>query len=245
MNPLTTDTPARSRGPAIGGFLIAGTVVAIAFLLMNGISGPWFRKSASEADDARSFLKERKVEPLSGELQTLLADPSKPWVPSETHPLSSQTAPAFSLPDVEGNSVSLESLLAKGPVVVVFYYGYSCNHCVAQLFGLNDDLKYFRELGATVVAIGPDSSELTRTKYAKYGAFGFPVLADEKRTVASRFGVFRPKTPNSKEWEAHGTFVIDRTAVIRWVNTGDEPFTNNATLLAEIANVENRFPLNP
>jgi cytochrome oxidase Cu insertion factor (SCO1/SenC/PrrC family) len=33
-------------------------------------------------------------------------------------------APEFSLPDADGKTVALSALLAKGPVVVVFYRGY-------------------------------------------------------------------------------------------------------------------------
>ncbi|MFO0938283.1 MAG: peroxiredoxin family protein [Gemmataceae bacterium] len=242
MTEFDTMLHKRSYGQTIGGVIFAGSIAILAFVLMNGAPWSGSRKGKSEADDARAFLKEKQVVPLSGGLQSLLTDPSKGRVPSEPHALLGQPAPAFSLEDVDGIPVSLESLLMNGPVVVVFYYGYSCNHCVAQLFGLNDDLKYFRELGATVVAIGPDTSELTRTKYAKYGAFGFPVLSDEKRVVASRFGVYRPKAESKPSWEAHGTFVVDRKGTIQSVNTGDEPFTQNVTLLAELAKLEGRTP---
>jgi peroxiredoxin Q/BCP len=141
---------------------------------------------------------------------------------------------------VDGQPASLEEFLARGPVVLVFYYGYSCNHCVSQLFDLNEDLKYFRELGATTAAIGPDSPAKTREKYAEFGAFGFPVLSDSDRQVAARYGLFRPKLGDVAEWQAHGTFVLDRQGIVRWANTGSEPFTGNVTLLAELAHCENR-----
>ena len=46
--------------------------------------------------------------------------------------------------------------------MLVFYYGYHCNHCVKQLFGLHDDIERFRALGATVVAVSADLPETTR-----------------------------------------------------------------------------------
>ena len=36
----------------------------------------------------------------------------------------------------------------------------------------------------------------------------------------------------------HGTFVIDRQGKVIWTNRGDSPFTENRTLLHEIARVE-------
>ena len=58
-------------------------------------------------------------------------------------------------------TVQLAKELKKGPVVVVFYLGYYCNHCVSQLFDLNEDVRYFHELGAEVIAISADPPELT------------------------------------------------------------------------------------
>jgi peroxiredoxin len=237
MNDNPQLTEKRGHLPALTGTLLAASIVGIAYLTVTGLSPSRSPQTRSEADDAKEYLRDKKVEPLSGPLQTLLADTSKPRVPTEKHALLGGPAPAFSVPDADDHLVSLESLLTRGPVVLVFYYGYSCNHCVAQLFALNDDLKYFRELGAIVVAIGPDTSERTRKKYAEFGAFGFPVLSDTNRTVASRYGVYRPKVEGTREWEAHGTFLIDRSGIIRWANTGDEPFIGNATLLAELARI--------
>lgn len=226
----------------VGVVFTAGSVVLVCYLAVVGFSPPRPAGTSSEADSAREYLRERKAEPLSGPLQTLLADTAKPRVPTETHPLLGHPAPAFSLPDVDGNPASLEGFLARGPVVLVFYYGYSCNHCVSQLFDLNEDLKYFRELGAAVVAVGPDAPAKTREKYVEFGAFGFPVLSDADRQVAARYGLYRPKLGEAKEWQAHGTFVLDRRGVVRWANTGGEPFTGNVTLLAELVGHEGRVP---
>jgi peroxiredoxin len=229
------------RLPLVATVVVATGAVIMAYLMVTNFSPARLEKrDRTEAESAADYLRDRGVAPLSGPLKSVLADSKKPRVPTEKHPLLNQAAPAFQRPDVDGQAVSLEGLLAKGPVVLVFYYGYTCNHCVAQLFGLNDDLKYFRELNATVVAVSPDAADKTRERYAKYGAFGFPVLSDPEpeRAVAARYGVFRPAVGPTPEWQAHGTFVIDRGGVVRWANTGDEPFTDTATLLAELARLE-------
>ena len=191
---------------------------------------------ADVAKDAQDYLRENKPEPLP----EVLAAPTKPLVPTDQHALLNQLAPGFTLTDADGNPVELDDLLSRGPVVVVFYFGYQCNHCVSQLFDLNEDIQHFRGLDATVVAISPDKSEHTRERYKKYGAFDFPVLADVDHAVARKYGVSRPAVAGLKAWEAHGTFVIGRDRYIHWAKTGDEPFTGNGTLLAEIKRLEGK-----
>ena len=51
-----------------------------------------------------------------------------------------QTAPDFALPDATGRPVSLASLLASGPVVLVFYRGNWCPYCNVQLRAYNQAL---------------------------------------------------------------------------------------------------------
>jgi thioredoxin-dependent peroxiredoxin len=187
------------------------------------------------ANDAKAFLRSEKPLPLFEPLHELLSDGK--FVPreSQTHPLLGHTAPDFELPDDQGKRVSLKSLLEEGPVVVVFYYGYHCNHCVGQLFGLNEDLPRFVELGTRVVAISGDPSELTASRFAEYGRFGFPVLSDEDHHVAQSYGVFQPASDKQPENQLHGTFVIDADGTILWCNSGNKPFLDNKTLLTVIA----------
>lgn len=197
------------------------------------------------AAEAADYLRAKNADPLSGDLQALLTDPAKKSVPTEQHALLKQLAPTFALSGADDKRVELEALLARGPVVLVFYYGYSCDHCVAQLFGIEKDLRYFTELKATVVGLSPDAPAKTRERYAEYGPFHFPVASDPDRAVAGKYAVFRPAAGDLPKWQAHGTFVIGRDRRVRWVNTGTEPFTDNVTLLRELAAAEGRLPTAP
>jgi peroxiredoxin len=170
----------------------------------------------------------------------MLADPARNAVPTQPHPLLGKKAPEFTLEDPHGAVHSLDSLLERGPVVLVFYYGYYCNHCVGQLFALDKDIAYFRELGTEVVALSPDPPASTRQRFRRYGAFHFPVLSDPKNAVAERYGVFRPARPGQEENLDHATFVLDRDGVVRWVQSGDEPFTDDRALLLELDRLTGR-----
>jgi peroxiredoxin len=195
-----------------------------------------------DSQGARQFLQTKNVRPLSGQLEQLLANPAEFHVQSQSHPLLGQTAPGFELRDSSHQPWKLSDALARGPVVVVFYYGYYCNHCVGQLLAVHADIERFRELGATVVAVSPDPPETTRERFRKHGPFAFPVLADPGNQIAQQYGVFRPARADQPESLEHGTFVVGRDGRVDWAQHGDEPFTGNRTLLYEIAQVEGRLP---
>ena len=187
------------------------------------------------ANDAKAYLRSEKTRPLVEPLHEILSDAK--FVPKESQPheLLGKTAPDFELPDDGGVLVSLKALLNEGPVVLVFYYGYHCNHCVGQLFGLNEDLPRFVEMGTQVVAISGDPVDLTAKRFAEYGRFYFPVLSDKDNRVAQQFGVFQSEADGKPEMQLHGTFVINSDGMVLWANTGNKPFLDNQTLLTVIA----------
>lgn len=194
------------------------------------------------AGGAERYLRFRKSTPLSEPLEKIVTDKDTYFKETEEHPLLGQPAPEIRLRDHLGKLVTLKMLSEKGPVVAVFYYGYWCDHCVAQLFGLEEDLGKFAELDATIVAISADSAEHTQEKFDRYGAFSFPVLSDPDHKVAETYGVYKPASEDAHEQDLHGTFLIDREGVVRWVDTGDQPFIHNQTLLYELCKMEGRLP---
>jgi peroxiredoxin len=187
------------------------------------------------ANDAEAYLAVAKPQDLVTPLADLLADAEFTPVDSEPHPLLGQSAPEFPLPNDRRETVSLQELIDQGPVVVVFYYGYGGSLCVAQLFGLQKDLAYFRELGAQVVAISSDSSEHTAERFAEYGRFDFPVLSDPDNAIAQQWGVFTPRSADADEDRLHGTFLIDRSGQVIFANRGYQPFLDNKSLLFWLA----------
>lgn len=185
--------------------------------------------------DAEAYLKVVRTDALPAETAAVLADTAYTPTPSDGHPLLGKAAPGFTLPDHTGKPVTLSDLRAKGPVVVVFYYGYHCSHCVAQLFALNDDLKHFANLGATVVAVSADPPEDTAARIAEYGTFGFPVVSDAGNEVAEAYGTFAPGEDGSEDGLLHGTFIVSRSGEVAWAYTGLTPFVANKSLLFTLA----------
>lgn len=170
--------------------LITCGVVLVIALALKPYWTSWLYPNV--AAEARRFLREKNVRPLSEDLQAILTSSAQGSLPTQVHPLLGRTAPDFTLKDDRGEATTLRRCLESGPVVLVFYYGYHCNHCVGQLFAVNDDLAKFRELDATVIATSADPVEETQTRYAEYGRFGFTVLSDPGNQVAAQYGVFKP-----------------------------------------------------
>jgi peroxiredoxin Q/BCP len=184
---------------------------------------------------AKAMLERHNAFPLSEPLQKILTDWKTFADATQDHRLVGKPAPDFTLVASDGSNVTLKDLLAKGPVVLAFYYGYYCDHCVAQLYAINQDLAYFKELGATVVALSADRPEETRAKFAEYkdkgGAFAFPVLSDPENKIAERYDCFFPFKPGRPELQLHGTFLIDQKGIVRFAHTGLSPYTNHRSLL--------------
>jgi peroxiredoxin len=194
------------------------------------------------AASTREFLRNREVKPLSEPLERLLADTTKELVKTHPHPLLGKRAPDFELVDHQSQARRLHEQLKKGPVVLIFYYGYHCNHCVGQLFAVHDDIAKIRELGAEVIAVSADPPEWTCERFKQYGPFAFPVLSDPGNKVAQVYGVFQPAVGKTPDDLQHGTFVIGRDGLVHWTQYGYEPFTGNHTLLHELAKLQGRLP---
>lgn len=188
--------------------------------------------------DAEAYLEATKKETLSASLKEILSDSQFEKAETQKHPLLLQQASDFTLPDVEGQPISLASFKNKRPVVLVFYYGYYCSHCVAQLFALEKDLKYFHEMGAEVIAISADTGESTKEKYAKYGKFSFPVLSDTDYRISEAWGVYTRPSDEQAEDLLHGTFVISQAGEVVFANRGQQPFVDNKSLLHWLAELK-------
>lgn len=98
------------------------------------------------------------------------------------------TAPTFILNDQDGNPVSLQALLDKGPVVVSFYRGVWCPYCNIELQALEAAAKDIREKGASLVAISMQRQADSR-KSQRDNNLSFPILTDTAGELAEQFGI--------------------------------------------------------
>jgi peroxiredoxin len=97
-------------------------------------------------------------------------------------------APLFTLPDARGEAVALADLLARGPVVLVFYRGAWCPYCNLQLAAFQSARADIDAAGATLVAVSPQTPDQSLT-LAEQRALEFPVLSDAGNRVAHDYGL--------------------------------------------------------
>lgn len=97
-------------------------------------------------------------------------------------------APLFEAFDNDSNFISLQSLLNKGPVVVTFYRGQWCPHCNRYMRNLQDSLDYVVKLGASIVAITPESNDEINKTISKSGA-SFKIIYDKGHKIMDAYDV--------------------------------------------------------
>lgn len=132
-------------------------------------------------------------------------------------------APTFDLPTQSGGRLSLETLLAQGPVVLFFYPVASSGGCTKQACHFRDLGTEFESVGAQRVGISTD--EVSAQKgFDDTQSLGYPLLSDTEGEVAKAYGVKRKYfTPVKRV-----TFVIDTDGTIRDVISSELNFTVHA-----------------
>jgi thioredoxin-dependent peroxiredoxin len=127
-------------------------------------------------------------------------------------------APAFSLPDQEGNKHSLADYAGR-PVVLYFYPKDDTPGCTKESCAFQDKLPKFKKSKAAVLGVSVLNSASKARFAAKYG-LEFPLLADEDHAVMERFGVWQEKSMYGRKYMgvARTTYLIgpDGKVVKRW-----------------------------
>lgn len=125
-----------------------------------------------------------------------------------------QTAPGFSLPDADGNTVRLADF--KGRAVIVYFYpAASTPGCTKQACTFRDSLAGLNGAGIDVVGISPDKPEKL-AKFRDAEKLTFPLLSDPERKVLTAWGTFGEKKMYGKTVQGviRSTFLIDKKGKI-------------------------------
>jgi peroxiredoxin Q/BCP len=144
-------------------------------------------------------------------------------------------APDFTLPDQEGNPITLSALRGK-PVVIFFYPKADTPGCTVQACGVRDHDADYERAGAVVLGVSPDPVKKI-AKFADKYTLGFPLLADEDHAVAEAYGVWVEKSMYGRKYMGNErtTFVISPDGVIEQVFRKVKPAEHDALVLGALS----------
>jgi peroxiredoxin Q/BCP len=129
-------------------------------------------------------------------------------------------APSFTLPDQDGDKVSLSQFTGQR-VIVYFYPKDDTPGCTAEACQFNENLTQFERANVPVIGISPDKADSHQKFRAKYG-LDFTLLSDPDHTVMERYGAWGEKTMYGRTTTGviRSTFLIDEKGKIAhaWYN---------------------------
>ena len=144
-----------------------------------------------------------------------------------------QKAPDFTLPDQNGEPVTLSSLKGK-PIVLFFYPRANTPGCTIEACGFRDQYGKLTRAGLTVLGISPDTPKAQKSFEEKF-SLPYTLLADADKEVATLYGVLKEKNMYGKKVMGieRTTFLIDAGGAIAHVWRKVKPEGHPDEVLAE------------
>lgn len=148
-------------------------------------------------------------------------------------------APAFALPDAQGNTVSLKDFKGERNVVLYFYPKAMTPGCTVQACGIRDSKKAFSKLDTIVLGVSPDPvAKLAR--FIDKQDLNFTLLSDEDHAVTEKYGAWGPKKFMGREFMGvlRTTFIIGKDGRVQHVMGKVNTKTHHEDVLALIKALE-------
>lgn len=122
----------------------------------------------------------------------------------DTSNVSAQTAPDFTLPDINNKSVSLSDF--SGKVIILDFWATWCGYCVKEVPHLVELYNTYKEKGLVIIGIDVDTDEdaAMLKSFASKQGITYPILLGNKNVTDSYGGVRGIPT----------SFIIDRNQKI-------------------------------
>lgn len=141
-------------------------------------------------------------------------------------------APHFTLPNQNGEMISLSDFLGK-KVVLYFYPKDNTPGCTRQACAFAGQYDAFLQQNAVVIGISKDSVA-SHLKFAQKNNLPFVLLSDPERVAIEAYDVWKEKKLYGKTsmGVVRTTYLIDETGVIEHVMPKVKPDTNAEEILA-------------
>jgi peroxiredoxin Q/BCP len=143
-------------------------------------------------------------------------------------------APDFTLPDHDGNPVSLADFAGR-TVVLYFYPKADTPGCTTQACGIRDHAADYEATGAVVLGVSPDPVAAVK-KFHSGQSLNFTLLADEDHAVCERYGVWGERSLYGKKFMGvqRSTFIIGPDGKVARVFPKVSPKTHDEVVLAAL-----------
>jgi thioredoxin-dependent peroxiredoxin len=147
-------------------------------------------------------------------------------------------APPFTLPDQDGNPVSLSDFKGKRHVLLIFVRGDWCPTCHIMLRSYEKNKEKFAAKNIMLLAIGPDNIEVNREMVQKLG-LDFKLLSDDRLQAVKAYGMQihsnNPMTKYAEGIPLPASFLVDINGVMQ--------YTSNPQLAGQVLNPETIIPV--
>lgn len=143
-------------------------------------------------------------------------------------------APAVSLPNQEGRTVTLDQ--NKGKWVVLYFYPKDfTSGCTMEAHNFQRDLAKYEKANAVILGVSVDTVDSHKGFCAKEG-LNFKLLSDTTAAASKAYDSLA--TYNGKTYSARNTFLIDPTGTIRKVYVKVNPSTHSEDVLKDLATLQ-------
>jgi peroxiredoxin Q/BCP len=149
-----------------------------------------------------------------------------------------EQAPDFTLPDQDGNDVTLSAL--RGQTVVLYFYPKADTPgCTTQACGIRDHRADYEAAGVTVLGVSPDTVGDVK-KFHDKQSLNFRLLADADHAVADAYGTWGEKSMYGRTYMgvSRSTFIIDGDGVVRHVIPKASPKTHDDVVLKAVGELQ-------
>lgn len=140
-------------------------------------------------------------------------------------------APDFTLPASDGKTYKLSDFKGKQAVVIAWFPKAFTGGCTAQcktLASSSDKIRKF-DVAYFMASVDPVDGDKGNKAFAESEKADFPILSDDKKTVAAAYGVLNPRGMSSR-W----TFYIDKEGKIAAIDKAVKPATSADDMIAKL-----------
>ena len=139
------------------------------------------------------------------------------------------SAPPLEVTGADGQRVTLDEYRGRN-VMLVFYLGQECPHCMRQLHDIAKRRDDWSRLDTAVLAVSSAMPDKNAKAIKELGELPLRLLSDNAHDNARRFHSY----DDFEDMELHSTILIDRQGRVYWARNGGEPFGDMAFLVRQL-----------